>query len=292
MTLNIIAAGSQTFTRCRSLNKDHAKVYYMRRRVFDANAIRFVVAMFASNAAGAIAADDYLYGRFLVVNWPLIPMSIGLYFIWFHDEHRRELLEIKGAIVNGRLSQAESFNKAPSRFFHAMTAGLRWRPVRAIDASGIFEPVLISMPSNPKHIICGVLSLLVVIALLLRVFIWHSASGYPLVVMLGGLALFPLLRAFVFHPIRMFGRWAIVADPEHIEIPNWIRGSRVFHWHESTLAVVGAFGMTARVCVIEQDSQRKTFFNMPRSQLKTLLGVAVATESSNMGARPPLSSSR
>lgn len=83
-------------------------------------------------------------------------------------------------------------------------------------------------------------------------------------------------RSLAFNPLRALGRWAVIADPETIEIPNWIAGQRTFRWDASTLVVIGTFGLMARVAVLDRHTDDLCAFNLPKANLPHLIALANA----------------
>ena len=150
-------------------------------------------------------------------------------------------------------------------------------------------PVTASRTQGPSLVCLGALALISPAIVFILVLV--SISGFALdatnfprpaphlvSTLLAVLVATPLIRATLLNPLRFLGRWAIIADPEQIEIPNWIHGARTFRWHDSVLVIVGVFGWTARVAVVERETGRVAAFNMPRENLDELVGVVRASE--------------
>lgn len=155
----------------------------------------------------------------------------------------------------------------------SLTGWCRWTP-KQVNHS--FELECISSPTIPHVVIAICVSIALVISGLGAVFLEPRASlGLTAFVMF--ILFFLSYRAFVFHPFRTIGRWAIIADPQQVEIPNWLHGARTYAWHEHDLIVVGIFGAMARVCLIDQSMSPKVTLTIPKSGLKRLVGVYMAS---------------
>ena len=105
-----------------------------------------------------------------------------------------------------------------------------------------------------------------------HVFIYAYAFALPLV----GILAIPLVRSYAMHPLRMLGRWSVIADPEGIEIPNLERGSRTYAWANTTLVIVGVYRQTAHIALRAREDTAVRIFNIPTENLGHLVALAKA----------------
>ena len=175
-----------------------------------------------------------------------------------------------------------------------------WRAASVLPTLPTWDPLDVASPKTTRQLVAALSVIPIVVGVIFGSVL--ALESTPVLALLGPLAwpagavlstsllAIPALlaiRATLLNPLRFLGRWAIIADPEQIEIPNWIHGARTFRWHDSVLVIVGVFGWTARVAVVERETGRVAAFNMPRENLDQLLGVVRASEALAARSRPP-----